>query len=112
MSGISYANSTGGIFDAVLKRGFGKNRDGSIMRNGTSAGVRHSYNATVQTVEVLKGPASLLYGVQDPGGIINLVTKKPLYDFSHEIYAGAGNNHYYNLMVLIARTYRRKWLCI
>ena len=45
------------------------------MRNGTSAGVRHSFNATVQTVEVLKGPASLLYGVQDPGGIINLVTK-------------------------------------
>ena len=34
--------------------------------------------------------------MQDPGGIINLVTKKPLYDFSHEIYAGAGNNHYYN----------------
>ncbi|WP_103630198.1 TonB-dependent siderophore receptor [Campylobacter concisus] len=96
VSGVSYANSTGGIFDAVLKRGFGKNRDGSIMRNGTSAGVRHSFNATVQTVEVLKGPASLLYGVQDPGGIINLVTKKPLYDFSHEIYAGAGNNHYYN----------------
>ena len=96
VSGISYANSTGGIFDAVLKRGFDKNRDGSIMRNGTSTGVRHSYNATVQTVEVLKGPASLLYGVQDPGGIINLVTKKPLYDFSHEIYAGAGNNHYYN----------------
>lgn len=44
------------------------------MRNGTSAGVRHSFNATVQTVEVLKGPASLLYGVQDPGGIINRFT--------------------------------------
>jgi|GEM_PF-1615499 uncharacterized protein HI_1466 len=53
VSGVSYANSTGGIFDAVLKRGFGKNRDESIMRNGTSAGVRHSFNATVQTVEVL-----------------------------------------------------------
>ena len=74
VSGVSYANSTRGIFDAVLKRGFGKNRDGSIMRNGTSAGVRHSFNATVQTVEVLKGPASLLYGVQDPGGIINRFT--------------------------------------
>ncbi|WP_169752538.1 TonB-dependent siderophore receptor [Campylobacter mucosalis] len=97
VSGISYANSTGGIFDAVLKRGFGKNRDGSIMRNGTPAGVRHSFNATVSSVEVLKGPASLLYGMQDPGGIINLVTKKPLYEFQNEISAGIGNNHYWNV---------------
>ncbi|WP_169763648.1 TonB-dependent siderophore receptor [Campylobacter mucosalis] len=97
VSGISYANSTGGIFDAVLKRGFGKNRDGSIMRNGTPAGVRHSFNATVGSVEVLKGPASLLYGMQDPGGIINLVTKKPLYESQNEISAGIGNNHYWNV---------------
>jgi len=25
----------------------------------------------------MKGPASLLYGMQDPGGVINLVTRKP-----------------------------------
>lgn len=76
VSGVSYANTTSGNFDAALKRGFGGGRDGSIMRNGVSAGVTHNFNATVQSVEVLKGPASLLYGVQDAGGIINLVTKK------------------------------------
>lgn len=97
VSGISYANSVGGIFDAVLKRGFGGNRDGSIMRNGISAGVTHNFNAGVESVEVLKGPASLLYGMQDPGGIINLVTKKPLYESKSEIYTGFGNNKYYNL---------------
>ena len=47
VSGVSYANATGGLFDAVLKRGFGKSRDGSIMRNGMPAGVNHSFNATV-----------------------------------------------------------------
>jgi iron complex outermembrane receptor protein len=26
---------------------------------------------------VLKGPASLLYGIQDPGGVINVVSKRP-----------------------------------
>lgn len=31
----------------------------------------------VDRVEVLKGPASILYGRADPGGIINIVTKKP-----------------------------------
>jgi len=26
---------------------------------------------------VLKGPSSLLYGIQDPGGVVNIVSKKP-----------------------------------
>ncbi|CAD7288978.1 hypothetical protein LMG7974_01279 [Campylobacter majalis] len=75
VSGISYGNTTGGIFDSIIKRGFGGGRDGSIMRNGIPATVMHSYNKTVLSVEVLKGPASLLYGAQEPGGIINMVTK-------------------------------------
>ena len=97
VSGVSGANSTGGLFDAFLKRGFGANRDGSIMRNGVAGGITHNYNATVQSVEVLKGPASLLYGIQDPGGVINMVTKKPLYTFQNEIWTGVGNRKYWNV---------------
>ena len=96
VSGVSYGNTTGGIFDSIIKRGFGGGRDGSIMRNGVPASVMHSFNKTVESVEVLKGPASLLYGAQEPGGIINMVTKKPKYDFSNEIWAGAGNHAYWN----------------
>ncbi|MBU3888038.1 TonB-dependent siderophore receptor [Methylosinus sp. KRF6] len=33
--------------------------------------------ANVDRVEVLKGPASILYGRAEPGGVINLVMKKP-----------------------------------
>lgn len=40
VSGISYGNTTGGIFDAIIKRGFGGGRDGSIMRNGVPATVQ------------------------------------------------------------------------
>ena len=96
VSGISYGNTTGGIFDSIIKRGFGGGRDGSIMRNGVPASVMHSFNKTVESVEVLKGPASLLYGAQEPGGIINMVTKKPKYDFANEIWAGFGNRNYWN----------------
>ncbi len=32
---------------------------------------------TLEQVEVLKGPASVLYGASSPGGIINVVTKRP-----------------------------------
>ena len=31
----------------------------------------------IERVEVLKGPSSMLYGVAEPGGVINYVTKKP-----------------------------------
>lgn len=34
--------------------------------------------ANVERVEVLKGPASILYGRSEPGGLVNFVTKKPL----------------------------------
>ncbi len=96
VSGISYGNTTGGIFDSIIKRGFGGGRDGSIMRNGVPSSVMHSFNKTVESVEVLKGPASLLYGAQEPGGIINMVTKKPKYNFANEIWAGIGNRNYWN----------------
>jgi iron complex outermembrane receptor protein len=33
--------------------------------------------ANVDRIEVLKGPASILYGRAEPGGIINFVTKQP-----------------------------------
>jgi iron complex outermembrane receptor protein len=36
-----------------------------------------SFNAATSRVEVLKGPASTLYGILDPGGLINVVTKRP-----------------------------------
>ncbi|MCF1459671.1 MAG: TonB-dependent receptor [Shewanella sp.] len=35
---------------------------------------------TLEQVEVLKGPSSMLYGQSGPGGLINIVTKKPTYD--------------------------------
>ena len=96
VSGISYANTTGNIFDAIIKRGFGEGRDGSIMRNGVPGAVMHNYNKTIQSVEVLKGPASMLYGAQQPGGVINMVTKKPQYEFINELWGGLGNRNYWD----------------
>lgn len=39
----------------------------------------------LERVEVLRGPASVLYGQAYPGGLINLVTKKPTEEPLHEI---------------------------
>ena len=34
--------------------------------------------ANTESVEVLKGPAAILYGMVDPGGMVNVITKQPL----------------------------------
>nr|WP_256589494.1 TonB-dependent receptor [Pseudomonas sp. GV071] len=77
VSGITQANTLGSTMDAVMKRGFGDNRDGSILRDGMRTVQGRNFTANVERVEVLKGPASMLYGILDPGGVINLVSKKP-----------------------------------
>jgi iron complex outermembrane recepter protein len=77
VSGITQTNTLAGTQDAVIRRGFGDNRDGSIMRNGMPLVQGRGLNATVESVEVLKGPASLLYGIMDPGGIVNTISKRP-----------------------------------
>jgi iron complex outermembrane receptor protein len=71
----------------VIFRGFTTN-------NYYTNGFKDSFNgsafsfglANVDRVEVLKGPASVLYGLGDPGATINIVTKQPLPDW----YAAAG----------------------
>jgi iron complex outermembrane receptor protein len=77
ISGITQTNTLAGTQDAVMRRGFGDNRDGSIMRNGMPLVQGRALTAAVESVEVLKGPASLLYGIIDPGGIVNTISKRP-----------------------------------
>lgn len=77
VSGVTQTNTLAGTQDAVIRRGFGDNRDGSIMRNGMPLVQGRSLNPAVESVEVLKGPASLLYGIMDPGGIVNTISKRP-----------------------------------
>jgi iron complex outermembrane recepter protein len=77
LSGISQGNTLAGTMDAVMKRGFGNNRDGSVMVDGMPLVQGRGLNATADSVELLKGPASLLYGIMDPGGVINVVPRRP-----------------------------------
>ncbi|WP_421552725.1 TonB-dependent siderophore receptor [Pseudomonas yamanorum] len=77
VSGITQANTLGSTQDAVMLRGFGDNRNGSIMQDGMPLVQGRAMNSTAERVEVLKGPSSLLYGIQDPGGVVNIVSKKP-----------------------------------
>ena len=79
VSGVSQGNTLGNTKDSLVKRGFGTNDDGSILRDGVRSVVSHTFSATTDRVEVLKGPASLLYGAMEPGGVINVISKQPQY---------------------------------
>ena len=61
----------------LLIRGFPVNE--GIYRDGISAFSLSPLSATdLERVEVLRGPASVLFGQGEPGGIVNLVSKRPL----------------------------------
>lgn len=78
--GVTQGNTMGGTEAGFIKRGFGSNSDGSILRDGIRQPRNTFATFTTERIEVLKGPGSFRYGVQEPGGVINLVSKKPLYE--------------------------------
>ncbi|MDQ0315360.1 TonB-dependent siderophore receptor [Amorphus orientalis] len=68
-------------FDAFYLRGFsvtynGLYRDG-LRQFASPNGQFRSETYGLEAIEVLKGPSGTLYGASSPGGIVNLVTKKP-----------------------------------
>jgi iron complex outermembrane receptor protein len=75
-----------------LIRGF----DGQQFRDGITYFSLAPLSASdIESVEVLKGPASVLFGQGNPGGIINLVSKKPLNEPFYEVSFTAGNFNTY-----------------
>ncbi|MBK0122446.1 TonB-dependent siderophore receptor [Pantoea sp. S61] len=85
VSGVTQGNTLGGTEDGFVKRGFGSNTDGSIFIDGVRSNQGLTMDASIDHVEVLKGSSSLLYGILNPGGIINLVSKKPQYEWNTHI---------------------------
>lgn len=53
--------------------------------------------ANIEKVEIVKGPLGSLYGNGDPGGSINLVTKRPLDERRNEIDFSAGSRKHFRL---------------
>ena len=82
-------------YDWPLMRGFsalyGTYLNGLALQYGSYAiGRMEPYGQ--ERVEVLKGPASVLYGKVGPGGIINMVSKRPGETPLHEVGITVGNH--------------------
>ncbi len=94
MNDVSGVNQYSG-FDEYTIRGF-------RAENARDINGLRGYNTTytspmlvnIERIEVIKGPTATLYGNCDPGGTINLVTKRPLDTTKArlDIYGGAWNH--------------------
>jgi iron complex outermembrane receptor protein len=97
-SGIQTATGAFAIADtSSILRGFPMNNGGSIYRDGmlTSSNANYARYAPepygLERIELLHGPASVLYGQNQPGGVINVVSKKPTTTPLHEIQVEVGS---------------------
>ncbi|MHB8798631.1 MAG: TonB-dependent siderophore receptor [Thermoanaerobaculia bacterium] len=82
-------------YDWINIRGFDQStyglfRDNSRWQSGQVSGQIDPY--LLQEVDVVKGPSSVLYGQNTPGGLVNLVTKRPPAQTSNEVVLNYGSN--------------------
>lgn len=101
-SGISNQNNFGGLWDSFAIRGFAGdgNRPSGYLVNGfnTGRGFTGKRDASsIQSIEVLKGPGSALYGRGEPGGTINIITKKPAFTEEGYVEATVGSYDLYRV---------------
>lgn len=84
-SSVSRSDGFGGAQDEVFIRGMDNNH---LFVDGSPVSARSRIDvALVERLEVVSGPASVLHGQVSPGGLINIVTKKPQRDSAHMVQA-------------------------
>jgi iron complex outermembrane receptor protein len=101
-SGIAPAYGLGGTTESFAIRGFAPDFSfGGIYRNGIplrfSGGFEEPMN--LDRLEVMKGPASALYGQGQLAGFVNMVTKRPLPVRRNEISVGFDDHEYRKVAV-------------
>jgi iron complex outermembrane receptor protein len=95
VAGVQPAQSYGGLSSAYFFiRGFASS---TTYRDGfRDFGFLSPIDvANIDRLEILKGPASVLYGQNDPGGIVNIVSKRPLQQPRYEASFTAGSYNFY-----------------
>ena len=93
---VSRQNNFGGLWNAFAVRGFvgDENLPSLYLVNGFNAGRGFAGPrdiSGIESVEVLKGPKAALFGRGEPGGTVNLVTKRPTFETAGSINLTAGS---------------------
>ncbi|MBA4275497.1 TonB-dependent siderophore receptor [Flavobacterium sp.] len=95
VNGVYVGSARGGAQESFYSRGYDMSSN-NMFKNGfrfSSGSIPEV--ASLDKVEVLKGSAALLYGNVAPGGILNMVTKSPLFTTGGEITMQVGSYSFY-----------------
>jgi iron complex outermembrane receptor protein len=96
VNGVAYGSNRGSVSgETFFARGYSLGAN-NIFKNGarsSSGGMPET--STLESVEVLKGSAALLYGGVTGGAVVNLVTKKPKFEYGGELSMRSGSYDLY-----------------
>lgn len=93
---VARQNNFGGLWNAFALRGFvgDENLPSNFLVNGFNAGRGFGGPrdlSGIASVDVLKGPRAALFGRGEPGGTVNLLTKRPTFKTAGELRLSAGS---------------------
>lgn len=85
INGVYLGSQRAGTQETLYARGYNFSNT-NLFKNGfrINTGAMPEMSG-IESVEVLKGSAAILYGNVAPGGIVNMVTKKPKFNFGGEL---------------------------
>jgi iron complex outermembrane receptor protein len=95
VNGVYLATTRGAVQESFSARGYGFSST-NLFKNGSrvNTGVMPEMSS-LESVEVLKGGAAILYGQVAPGGVINMITRQPKFNFGGEVSVRAGSHDLY-----------------
>ncbi|MFL5746243.1 MAG: carboxypeptidase-like regulatory domain-containing protein, partial [Niastella sp.] len=95
VNGVYLTTTRGNVQESFGARGYSLGST-NLFKNGfrINSGVVPEMSS-LEKVEVLKGSAAILYGQVAPGGVVNMVTKQPKFNFGGEVSMGIGSYDLY-----------------
>lgn len=93
---VARQNNFGGLWNSFAVRGFvgDQNLPSNYLVNGFNAGRGFGGPrdlSGIESVDVLKGPRAALFGRGEPGGTVNLVTKRPTFETEGQLRLSAAS---------------------
>lgn len=99
VNGVALGTTRGSTSESFYSRGYSLGSN-SILKNGSSVSSSVIQEAsTLESVEVLKGSAAMLYGNVGTGAVVNMITKAPKFQFGGEVNFRTGSYNFYKPII-------------
>ncbi len=99
VNGVAMGANRGSVNENFYARGYSLGVN-NVLKNGARTSIGGRLEAsTLESVEVLKGSAALLYGGVTGGAVVNMVTKKPKFNYGGEVLFRTGSYDQYKPVV-------------